>query len=418
MLALLVPLVCDGLLGVYLVFDPPRELSIVEGVPRGELDRAVGGDAFDAQGTNWWQPRMLGHPYKAYINLPGTRFWRRGDESGKWQLNQTIYDFGLIDRGTVVNHYGHQVSPEDIDVDSRGKGREEFRIFFVGGSTTYQPWPHLLAELLNRNASQKDRKYIAINGGVGGYTSQENLIDLAISGFSYAPDLVVAYLPVNDIYLAAKYPDFKRDYTHMRVPLKLDEKEVVKKPRLELSSYPFTVRVIEWLRYKEDFQEYQKKSDIGYYQMRRGFDYLHTNMDDEVYDRVVDSVIDNIRSMKAMCEERGVPLLLITQKMFRTGGSYYEYMDPYVREANERILRSPHLEGVTVLDMARAFPDEWSDRWVGRVAEDFPGEGVEQAQGMAYDSMHFTPGGLKLFAGIVEDFLAEHPALMHGVSGE
>lgn len=376
----LTALICDGMIGGYLHWvEKPRELEITKGLPgSGALPVA--------------------HPYKSYIIQPGVHLWNPGTQS-IFNQGGMAFDFGVLKEGAVVNDFGHQVLHGDVDIINRPKQKNEIRIFTVGGSTTFQPWPHLLAQVLNRRDRQN--KFIAINGGTGGYTSQENVIDLVTAGLSYQPDMVIAYLPVNDIYWAAYYPNFKRDYTHMRIPLKSVTGENIPKPQFALHSYPFAIRFYDWVGYKKKMLEYSQAVDTKNYTTTGAIQNGTLEMKRDNFDKTVNAVIENIQSMKALCEKRKIKFVLVTQKLFVTDNIYYKFMDPYVLKAVEEIRKSKQLSGIQLIEMQKEFPDSWDTESINKVKEEFPDATLNFDQGLAYDSMHFSPAGLHLFAMIL-----------------
>jgi hypothetical protein len=184
------------------------------------------------------------HPYKAYMYRPGSNhYWQKGASSMIFIKNGMPYDFGVLNDGIFFDVFGHGVLPEDADINHRVKKENEYRILFLGGSTTFQPWPFLTAEILSAQTSLEVR---AISAGTGGYTSQENIIDLITSGFSYSPDMVISYLPINDILHPARWPSFRRDYSHFRTALTAEVKNPdTAKPENHILIYPFIFRLIQ-----------------------------------------------------------------------------------------------------------------------------------------------------------------------------
>ncbi|OGR34984.1 MAG: hypothetical protein A2051_10220 [Desulfovibrionales bacterium GWA2_65_9] len=352
--------VCDALIGL--------------GIVAFRLDERV------AEGLRGAHHLLVEHAYKSYILRPGQKIPAR--------------DGRIIQ----INENGHMVYAEDLDLATRPKASGEVRMLFLGGSTTYQGWAFDVADLLNRESGGKNT-YKVINAGTGMYTSQENLIDLAICGFSYKPDLVVAYLPVNDVYWTASYPGFRRDYTHMRVPLKVGV------PLFERRhSYPFTLRLAYTL--------YRNSHDLTWFAARGPFpaeDIVQRGSVPQL-EGVTAAVIENIQSMKALCEARGIPFVLITQKLFPTPNPSAKILDKATDEVIARIKQAKELRPIHLLDMAQAFPDVWDEASKARVRAAFPGREAEYGgfgPPPSYDSMHFNPAGVLLFAAIVRDYLAD-----------
>lgn len=221
------------------------------------------------------------------------------------------------------------------------------------------------------------------------------------AGLSYQPDVVIAYLPVNDIYWAAYYPNFKRDYTHMRIPLKSVTGENISKPQFALRSYPFAIKFYDWVGYKKKMLEYSQAVDTKNYTTTDAIQNGTLEMKRDNFDKTVNAVIENIQSMKALCEKRKIEFVLVTQKLFATDNIYYKFMDPYVLTAVEEIKKSKHLSGIQLIEMQKEFPDSWNAELINKVKEEFPDTTHNFDQGLAYDSMHFSPAGLHLFAMIL-----------------
>ncbi|KAF0192537.1 MAG: hypothetical protein FD165_700 [Gammaproteobacteria bacterium] len=362
-------LAIDGLIGVYL-----RYFYVVPDIREGLKEKM----------------QIIEHPYKSYMNKPGEKFY---------------------DGIAMANEYGHLVLPQDQGISRIKKKSGEYRILFLGGSTTFQPWPFYTVELLNKRSTTPERReYKAISASAGGYTSQENVIDLVISGFSYEPDMVVAYLPINDIFWLSFYPDFKRDYSHMRIPYRIKEGSGETKPVYEPVGYPFILELVNRYKYKNALNGYLKKADLSYLTMKqpipwpepptyRGYDIG--------YAQAVDALIDNIFNMKTLCEARHIKFILITQKLFRYPHGYEsrnpfaELIDELTFDAIGKIRSSKRLEGTTIVEMQNKMPNEWGKESI-RVAEEyFPDSKFDYTERMGYDDMHFNNAALHLFAALV-----------------
>lgn len=341
-------------------------------------------------------PNLAPHPYRSYMLRPGQPIWKPGMDSGV--VNGMELDFGLIPGGVVTNEFGHQVLPSDLELQTQSKQPNEYRILFLGGSTTFQSWPFFVGEdLTRRNIA---RTFKIINASAGGYTSQENLIDLIVSGFSYEPNMVVAYLPVNDIGYAAHYPGFKRDYTHMRIPLRTFLSG--ERPTGVIRRYPFVLRLFDTVIYNRRMEDYVKQASLNYVTTRHPdpMSNGHT-VDPDDFDKTSAAVIDNIFDMKTLCESRGIRFVLFTQKMFKVDHPYESVIYDRTLECSRRIAASQRLRGIVLFDMQSLFPEEWDDASRALVRASFPNRAIDFDQRLSYDDMHFTPGGLFLFAAIV-----------------
>jgi hypothetical protein len=309
------------------------------------------------------------HPYKAYMYQPGDKYWIKGVT--KLTTGGHTYDYGLFPDGVVFDAFGHGVLPEDEGLFRRAKEPGEYRIMYLGGSTTFQPWPFLT------------------------------------SGSAYDADMIVAYLPINDIYYPARYPNFKRDYTHFRTAVVRVIDQTSMPDRSSILSWPFSVRLVQTILFNRKMKEYAPKINaIDAVTVKPTPDELRIWLDKESFEGTVDAVIDNIFTMKTYAESRGKRFVLITQKIFKTDERFYNFIDPYVLEAIERIKKSPRLNGTTIIEMNKLFPEPIDEAWISRVKRGFPDVEVDFIQPQAYDSMHFSPASLYLFASIVAEQLS------------
>jgi len=144
------------------------------------------------------QIRILRRIYRrhAYLNT-GPREGGRAEVFGK---------------SATLNRLGYR-SPER----PREKPPGVVRVLVAGGSTTFDvlapddaaAWPSLLESRLRASG----RPVEVWNAGFPGWTSQENVISLAIRDLDLAPDLAVLYQGLNDLQPAAHQP-FDPQYEH------------------------------------------------------------------------------------------------------------------------------------------------------------------------------------------------------------
>jgi hypothetical protein len=144
------------------------------------------------------QIRVLRRIYRrhAYLNT-GPREGGRAEVFGK---------------SATLNRLGYR-SPER----PREKPPGVVRVLVSGGSTTFDvlasddaaAWPSLLESRLRAGG----RPVEVWNAGFPGWTSQENVISLAIRDLDLAPDLAVLYQGLNDLQPAAHQP-FDPQYEH------------------------------------------------------------------------------------------------------------------------------------------------------------------------------------------------------------
>ncbi|PJF39497.1 MAG: hypothetical protein CUN54_08600, partial [Phototrophicales bacterium] len=88
-----------------------------------------------------------------------------------------------------------------------------YTIFTIGGSTTAGSYPQSLHTYLSSNLP--DTQIRVVNGGVPAWTTAESLINFALRGLEYDPDLIVIYHAFNDTFPSCAAP-FQADYSHWR----------------------------------------------------------------------------------------------------------------------------------------------------------------------------------------------------------
>ncbi len=141
------------------------------------------------------------HPYLVGAPRPGAGE-RRGDVS------------------VSINEAGFRASRERASTESPG-----LTILALGGSTTFgtrvgdeDTWPHRLEQVLDSLLEGTGHVPVrVINAGVPGYTSIENVIQLATVGADLDPDLVVLFQGINDLHTAHS-PNLKPDYSDFHGP--------------------------------------------------------------------------------------------------------------------------------------------------------------------------------------------------------
>lgn len=356
--------VADAVIGLFVYFGQDRLLKTVNEGLKEKME-------------------IVEHPYKSYALRSGMKPYE-----GRYNFNM------------LIDAYGHTVLQEDADIHARPKTKNEFRILTLGGSTTYQPWAFIVAEQLKKNSALNVR---AINGGTGGYTSMENLIDLTTSGLSYQPDMVIAYLPINDIYWAGLYPEFKRDYTHMRIPFKT--KELSEKPEFKME-YPFIKSLVNVYAYNRQIDEYIANNSLTGSAVRDfNSTFILETKKIANHEKVSATVRDNIYMMKELCKAKGIRFILVTQKVFPTDNEYYTIMDRATLQIIDDIKRDPLLKDIPILEMQKAMPSTLSESDKTRLQKEFPSVKFDFKEKMSYDSMHFNDTALYLFALRLSDFL-------------
>jgi lysophospholipase L1-like esterase len=136
------------------------------------------------------------------------RQWRRYGTT-----STTYYRFATDPTsGLRIPEPGYAIGP--IRINSLGfRGAEieqpkppgRIRVAFLGASTTFcvevsaleTTWPHLVVEGLRTAAPDLDFDYV--NGGVGGFTAAESLVNLERRVAPFQPDVIVYYEATNDL---------------------------------------------------------------------------------------------------------------------------------------------------------------------------------------------------------------------------
>jgi hypothetical protein len=111
----------------------------------------------------------------------------------------------------------------------------------------------------------------------------------------------------------------------------------------------------------------------------------------------VQAVIDNIYDMKVLAHARGIPFVLLTQKIFPTEEQFDGYVRPYVLKAIETIVDSERLSDIPIIQMQNIFPDTVDKSMVSSIKKRFPEKSLNVNEALSYDSMHFSPLGLHVF---------------------
>ncbi len=161
-----------------------------------------------------------------------------------------------------------------------------YKIAVTGGSTTdgslypFKAWPEILYDLIN------DRTIAIYNGGVGGYTSGEELLKLMRDMLLFNPNMVIAYSGINDTSHNEKYP-FKFDY--------LDEIFNFAFRNLDISTKEYDLRV-------------RNAEEINY-----GVESGKNRFE---------NWLNNMKSMYALCIGRGITFHAFMQPMFMSKKNY------------------------------------------------------------------------------------------------
>ncbi len=118
----------------------------------------------------------------------------------------------------------YRPNPDDPEINSLGfKGKEitaakpenAYRIFCLGGSTTFNGYPEFLEKELAKDFQARGLKLEVINAGDICWTSMESLLNMITRCLPLSPDAIVVYHAVNDSLMAFT-PTTSPDYSHQR----------------------------------------------------------------------------------------------------------------------------------------------------------------------------------------------------------
>ena len=286
----------------YLIYRSNRDISQL-------IKAAVHRDKDIDMGT--FTPRYIEHPFLAFAPNPDFR-----------------NSFGE----KVHNRYGFRNSYDFSDPENSAI------IYCAGASWTYcnfiekndDTWPAMLENDLKANVNNADIR--VVNGACGAWTSYQSLIRFSAWVDVLKPKLVIMCHGKNDFSPFVNAKDSVReifpDYGNVIYSLRFDQ---LVKVLNSLSRFSYTIKIFQshyintkysnivWNIYRSKVSrasEICKKAEAA---LRR------------VGSKEVDFIFSRYRSFASLCEDRGIPILFVTEKvMNRT----YE---PLMRQLNERI---------------------------------------------------------------------------------
>lgn len=141
------------------------------------------------------EPLFRDHSYLNFILKPNSHF--------KWNIKNP--------QDITINTLGYR-SKEFSPIKPKGT----FRIFTIGGSSTFDPyardnehtWPSRLEGLLQKHNPTK-KNIEVINGGVPAYSSYEYTASVLFRIMNYEPDMIIFYETINDAIIAGHVTPYK-----------------------------------------------------------------------------------------------------------------------------------------------------------------------------------------------------------------
>lgn len=184
------------------------------------------------------------------------------------------------------------------------EGADLFRIFALGGSTTYSwrvddpadAWPAQLEALLR----ERDARIEVVNAGLPMGTTAEALATLQYRVLPLEPRLVILHTGLNDsfpILMSGYRPDYSHDRTRWQYPDSLWQRIAFRSHLLTLlvlTAKPRGLLAASWVAPEHwDWESYAK-----------------TNVAEARDPSRYVGIRNNLRSMAAICREYGIPLIL------------------------------------------------------------------------------------------------------------
>ena len=261
---------------------------------------------------------------------------------------------------------------------SREKAPDSYRIFCLGGSTTWNGYPVYLEEELRDDFARHGLNLEVINAGNQCWTSLESLINFITRCLPLKPDAIVVYQAINDAVFAFS-ETVAADYTHFRKRFERD-------PPLLWDRLP------EFLDHSAAFVGFRAvfERKVG----TRGIKIDITKDVDQSGPRLYQSVKpfrENVHTLVSIARARDIEVFLCTQVFNRE----YEYRFHLQRRWADAV--------DDVNDITRSFAGRWDDVHVIDVAASLRG-----SNDWMTDYCHFTEDGKVRLAGFISSGIRPH----------
>jgi lysophospholipase L1-like esterase len=278
--------------------------------------------------------------------------------------------------------------PEVNDLGFRGepfsaeKPEDTYRIFCLGGSTTWNGYPAYLEDTLRDDFARSGLELEVINAGNQCWTSLESLVNFIVRCVPLGPDAVVVYHAINDAIFSFA-DEYSSDYTHLRKRFEKDDPLV----------WDYLPRFLDHSAAFVGFRAVFERN-VG----TRGIEVViakdHPRSGAPPY-RGVEPLRQNLYTLISVARARGIEVFLCTQAFNRE----YEYRFHLQRRWADAVDDAN--------EIIRSFADRWDDVHVIDVAAALRG-----GNDWMTDYCHFTEDGKARLARFIgESIVPRIPAL-------
>ncbi len=246
-----------------------------------------------------------------WITTGKAPFDDRGQQKGLFVEHP--YLVGVPRSQKTVRSAGTTISSDSLGFRGReiawARNDSVLRVLALGGSTTFgvtvsdaDTWPMRLEVALDSMLATRTatfRSAEVVNGGVPGYTTAENLIQLALLGVHLRPDVVVLFQSYNDMRNAHS-PGLRTDYSNFHA--------ISQHGNLELDRLSWGMRVGLVRLSRETFTRVfgRQRRSIVRAPRKSGKDA-----------KALDIYRTNLRTFAGMCQTHGITCLFVPQVVSR-----------------------------------------------------------------------------------------------------
>ena len=270
--------------------------------------------------------------------------------------------------------------------------KNDLVVVTLGGSTTMAPWyPSNWSEFLYDYLSEHKSKVLLYNGGMAGFTSNQELIKLIRDGLGLKPNIVIVYDGINDVGSLYSLPGHPMVSPYQKELMEylvgLGDKHFFM-PNL---MYAITRTSLENKKNQPSKESYVKLAGISY--------------GPEDNTSPVNQWIRNHRIMHTICEEFGIKYFVFLQPTMGVG-NYLASSTPVEKKMYEDYIK----DNDKYPDMLRDFY-EGARRACGRLAYCIDlTSALDGKSGLYTDVRHINEDGNKIIASAIYRNLSKRQA--------